>query len=211
MGTADKVASAALLLATAGHDVTAIILEMGGAFSAALALEQGQIIDGIGGSMGGLGAQAAGALDAEVALLAGPVTKAMLFGGGAQAILAHTGDAGLAHRALVEGAARMVRQLQVSLPGTRTIYLTGRTSDDAAVATDLAALLPDLAIRPLPTLDSPSKAGAQGAAILASAIAGGPHGEIVRRLALDRASGTVLDHLYVVDPASARLRLGLAP
>ncbi len=67
MGTADKVASAALAIhdqaerlgGLAAH-ASFILLELGGAFTAALAVDRGAIIDGIGGSSGPIGWQAAG-------------------------------------------------------------------------------------------------------------------------------------------------------
>ena len=59
-----------------------ILLELGGAFTAAIAVEGGRIVDGIGGSSGPLGLRAAGALDGEVAFLAG-CPKRMIFDGGA--------------------------------------------------------------------------------------------------------------------------------
>src|SRR5204862_424670 len=46
----------------------------------------GPIVDGVGGSAGPLGFRAAGALDGEVAYLAGEVPKALLFRGGAASI-----------------------------------------------------------------------------------------------------------------------------
>jgi hypothetical protein len=59
MGTADKVCAAALAIheqacqrGCAADDVSLILLELGGAFSAALAIERGQIVDGAGGSAG---------------------------------------------------------------------------------------------------------------------------------------------------------------
>ena len=74
LGTADKVASAALCIAEQARrldlpfDQTSfVMLELGGAFSAALAVDGGQIVDGLGGSSGPIGAQACGAMDAEVA------------------------------------------------------------------------------------------------------------------------------------------------
>src|SRR5581483_1380928 len=63
--------------------VSLVLLELGGAFTAAVAVAEGRIVDGVGGSAGPLGFRAAGALDGEVAYLAGEVSKAMLFRGGA--------------------------------------------------------------------------------------------------------------------------------
>src|SRR5262245_9210802 len=74
MGTADKVCAAALAVheqsarGRCAIDETAfILLELGGAFTAAIAVEAGRIVDGVGGSSGPLGVRAAGALDGEVA------------------------------------------------------------------------------------------------------------------------------------------------
>src|SRR6186997_3445927 len=93
MGTADKVCAVALAIREraerrrcAVQDVSFILLELGGAFSAAIAVDGGRIVDGVGGSSGPLGMRAAGALDGEVAFLAGGVSKKMVFSGGAAAI-----------------------------------------------------------------------------------------------------------------------------
>ena len=60
------------------------MLELGGAFSAALAVDAGRIVDGLGGSAGPIGARACGALDAEVAYLLGAaLSKRTVFSGGA--------------------------------------------------------------------------------------------------------------------------------
>jgi predicted butyrate kinase (DUF1464 family) len=93
MGTADKVCAAALgirdhaaRLGCCEREASFILLELGGAFTAALAVRDGQIVDGIAGSAGPLGARAAGALDGEVAFLAGSVSKRMVFEGGAASL-----------------------------------------------------------------------------------------------------------------------------
>ena len=93
MGTADKVCAAALAIDEQArgtnrpvHKVSLVLLELGGAFTAGLAVEGGRILDGIGGTAGPLGFRSAGALDGEVAFLAGTVPKSLLFGGGAAAV-----------------------------------------------------------------------------------------------------------------------------
>ncbi len=91
LGTADKVASAALAIAEQAqrldipYERTAfVLLELGGAFSAVLAVAGGQIVDGLGGSSGPIGARACGALDAEAAyLIGGALSKRTVFSGGA--------------------------------------------------------------------------------------------------------------------------------
>src|SRR5213593_2986428 len=100
MGTAEKVCVAALAIDEQARrfarplaDVSLVLLELGGAFTAAVAVAGGRIVDGVGGSSGPLGFRAAGALDGEVAYLAGAVPKQLLFGGGAAAIAGWDADA----------------------------------------------------------------------------------------------------------------------
>src|SRR6185436_16445527 len=91
LGTADKGASAALgivdqaeRLGIPYEETRFVLLELGGGFSAALAVHAGQIVDGLGGSAGPIGARACGALDAEAAyLIGGALSKRTLFSGGA--------------------------------------------------------------------------------------------------------------------------------
>jgi predicted butyrate kinase (DUF1464 family) len=91
LGTADKVASVALCVADQAHrldiefaETSFVMLELGGGFSAAVAVSGGRIVDGLGGSVGPIGARACGGLDAEVAyLLGGALTKRTVFSGGA--------------------------------------------------------------------------------------------------------------------------------
>ena len=91
LGTADKVASVALCIADQARrlgvgfaETSFVMLELGGAFSAALAVDGGRIVDGLGGSAGPIGARACGALDAEAAYLLGTaLSKQTVFSGGA--------------------------------------------------------------------------------------------------------------------------------
>lgn len=218
MGTADKLCAAALgihdqatRLGTHVRDSAFVLLELGGAFTAAIAVQAGQVVDGIGGSSGPIGWQAAGALDGEVAYLAGTVDKAMLFQGGVTTVAAsdrHAAGAGF--DAFIEGAAKAVRQLLVSAPLAREVMVSGRIASDPAVRERLAAVLGDLPVRHLTGFASHGKQGAQGAALLADGLAGGTHREIVDIMRIREASGTVLDHLYVITPEAARRALGLA-
>jgi predicted butyrate kinase (DUF1464 family) len=54
-----------------------------------------------------------------------------------------------------------------------------------------------------------AKQGAQGAALLADGLAGGTNRDLIDRLRIREARGTVLDHLLFVSPAEARRRLGI--
>ena len=55
-----------------------------------------------------------------------------------------------------------------------------------------------------------AKQAAQGAALLADGLTGGKSAALVDAIGIREACGTVLDHLYVISPAQARARLGIA-
>jgi predicted butyrate kinase (DUF1464 family) len=220
LGTADKVASAALCisdqaerLAIPHGETSFVMLELGGAFTAALAVDRGAIVDGTGGSSGPIGARACGALDAEVAyLLGGSLSKATVFSGGA---IAPRGEHDLsapgtlerlrgdparreAWLALVEGAAKAVLSLRASVPHPREILVTGRVARAPGVHDDLAERLGDVApVRRAEPAAAGSKAAARGAALLADGLAGGRYAPLVEALGLRGAAGTVLDHLRI--------------
>jgi predicted butyrate kinase (DUF1464 family) len=232
MGTADKVAATALAIdaqvrrrGCAPADVSLVLLELGGAFTAAIAVAGGRIVDGVGGTAGPLGFRAAGALDGEVAFLAGAVPKALLFGGGAAAVAGWDADAVLAERiahprtarervafeALVESAAKAATAIALSVPALSEFVLSGRLARVPAVQEAVARLLERWGpVRALDGLASIAKEGAQGAALIADGFMGGTHRMLVETLGLREAQGSVLDHLYVVAPAAARRRLGLS-
>jgi predicted butyrate kinase (DUF1464 family) len=218
LGTADKLSAAVLGIqqeceqrSCSPEEVSFILLELGGAFTAAVAVEKGQIVDGIGGTSGPIGWRSAGALDGEVAFLAGHVSKAALFQGGVSTLVEREPTrAGTAQEAYVEGAMKAVRQLRQSAPSARDVLLSGRHSSQAEIVGRLARDLANVvSVRRLTGFATEAKQGAQGAALLADGLAGGSHADLVDRLRLRQASGTVLDHLVFVSPESARKRLGL--
>ena len=202
LGTADKVASVALGIADQAQrlgvdfaETSFVLLELGGAFSAALAVDGGRIVDGCGGSSGPIGARACGAMDAEVAYLIGAaLSKRTVFSGGAL-------DSPDGPLALEEGAAKAALALTVSVPAPREILLTGRLAPRMVEA--LGARLAHVApVR----LAEGVKAAAHGAAMLADGLAGGRYAALVDRLGVRDASGSVLDHLRVDGADSIRLR-----
>jgi predicted butyrate kinase (DUF1464 family) len=232
MGTADKVCAVALAVREqterrrcGERDVSFILLEMGGAFTAAIAVDQGRIVDGVGGTSGPLGVRAAGALDGEVAFLAGTVPKQLLFTGGA-ATIGGTPDASadalaapttlrgqLAWDAYVESSVKAVATLAVSVPHPFEVILSGRMASIAALRDEVARRLPhviaDCPMHVLTGFAAVAKQGAQGAALIADGLAGGTSAPLVDALGIREACGTVLDHLYVITPAAARARLGI--
>ncbi len=227
MGTADKLCAAVLAVheqaarrGCAPGDVSCILLELGGAFSAAMAIEQGRIVDGVGGTSGPLGLRSAGALDGEVAYLMGSVTKDVLFGGGVTSI-AGRDDAELdvdlvaaAWQAYIESALKTVAALLVSVPAPAEIVLSGRVARVPAIREVLTACLRGVntaaEVRELTGFTAVAKQAAQGAALLADGLAGGSSAALVEAMGIRDAQGTVLDHLHVISPAAARTRLGIS-
>jgi predicted butyrate kinase (DUF1464 family) len=218
MGTADKLC--AVVLGVRDHcsrrqrnpvEASFILLELGGGFTAGVAIERGQVVDGIGGTSGPIGWRAAGALDGEVAYLAGTVSKAALFQGGVSSLIQQDPPKlTMALQAYIEGAGKAVRQLRCSAPSADEILLSGRHSAEPEILERLSADLRDVGVvRRLTGFATIAKQGAQGAALLADGLAGGAEQELVDRLRVREASGTVLDHLLFITPAMARQRLGI--
>ena len=182
------------------------MLELGGAFSAALAIDGGRIVDGLGGSAGPIGARACGALDAEVAYLLGAaLSKRTVFSGGALDPRGELDPAEARDRegwlALEEGAAKAALALTVSAPAPREILVTGRLAHAPEVLDALGERLAMVA-----PLRSVEKAAARGAAVLADGLAGGRYAALVDRLGVRDASGSALDHLRLHGADRIRLR-----
>jgi len=214
IGTADKVCAAACAIvdqstrrAIPPRETAMVLLEIGGGFTAALAIDAGQIVDGMGGSSGPVGMRAAGALDGELAYLLGPALgKNTLYSGGA---LDPAGELEITDlnalwsspehaegwAALLEAAVKAVRALAVSVPKPREIVVSGRLARLPGMITSLAsleALAPVVALVP-----GQASAAARGGALLADALAGGPHGALADVLRLRESRGSALDYLRV--------------
>lgn len=237
MGTADKVCAAALGIQEHSarrrcepRGATFVLLELGGAFTAVIAVRNGQIVDGIAGSAGPLGARAAGALDAEVAFLAGSVPKRMVFEGGAATIAGEPdGDlvrlfessassVSIAFEAFIESAVKAVVAAAVSLSEPDAgnspfdVLLSGRLAALPVIREQLTRRLTPFtrgAVHALEGFASTAKHAAQGAAVLADGLAGGTSAPIVEALGIREARGTLLDYLHVMSADAARTRLGI--
>jgi predicted butyrate kinase (DUF1464 family) len=227
LGTADKVASVALCIADQAHrldiefaETSFVMLELGGAFSAAIAVDGGRIVDGLGGSAGPIGARACGALDAEAAYLLGTaLSKRTVFSGGA---LDPRGELDLSEGlealrhdprlrdgwlALEEGAAKAALALTISAPAPREILVAGRLAHAPGMLEALGERLE--AVAPVRVVAGPgvrAKAAAQGAAVLADGLVGGRYAALVDRLGVRDAGGSALDHLRVHGAERVRLR-----
>jgi predicted butyrate kinase (DUF1464 family) len=168
---------------------------------------------------------ASGALDGEVAVLAGQGTKQMVFSGGALT-LAGTPDARAeavaevttparqkALEGYLESIVKAVASLAISAPSARSVVMSGRLARVSTIRGGLVSRLSRVfvggTIDTLTGIATDAKHAAQGAAILADGLAGGSAAEVVETLGIRAATGTVLDHLYVITPEAARQRLGI--
>ncbi len=216
LGTTDKLcvaAIAALRGPEAGvtkyesQTAAVCVIELGSAFSACLVLDNGQVVDGVGGTGGPVGWRSGGAWDGETAYLLSPLSKDDLFAGGAGTV---GGPVGVAWYR--ESLLRTVAGLRAVTPFGRMV-LSGRLLDDrpesmAAITADLAQFGSVERLESLP--GAWVKHAAQGSAVLADGLAGGRFAPLVERLRLREAAGTVLDWLVHPRAAGVRAAFGLS-
>jgi predicted butyrate kinase (DUF1464 family) len=194
LGTADKLGVAALAIAQKGErHWTGCVLEMGSAFTACVVVSDGRVVDGVGGTGGPVGWGSGGAWDGETAYLLSPLSKADLFAGGAGSLT----DGELGRRLFRESLVKTVAGLRAVTP-FEEVVLSGRLLESQPalaneVAEDLARLAAVTRLESLP--GAWVKHAAQGAAVLADSLAGGRYAELVGKLELRQAVGTVLDWL----------------
>jgi predicted butyrate kinase (DUF1464 family) len=219
MGTADKLCCLALGILDqarqyqlAYHETSFIYVEVGGAYTAVMAVQNGQAVDGLGGSGGGPGFYSLGTMDGELAYLLGHFPKSVLFSGGVTSMLgqpALSPEESLALRetnpvmqqaweALFEGVTKSVAAEMTIVPGAREIVLSGRLCRIPAVREELARRLGHFApVRRISSIATVAKEAAQGAALIADGLAGGQFAALVETMRLKEAQGTVLDYLHI--------------
>jgi predicted butyrate kinase (DUF1464 family) len=223
LGTADKVCAAATAIEDERRrldrpyaEISFVLVELGGAFTAVLSVEGGRIVGGQGGSSGPLGYLACGALDGEVACLLGSVSKRVIFSGGV-AFVAGDPDATpeavasspdeswrMGREALVESLVKAVAGELATASSPREILLSGRLSRVAGFREPLVAALSRLGHVRCSAVESKVKEAARGAALIADGLAGGGYRELVEAMRLREAQGTVLDQLYLTGSDEVR-------
>ena len=214
MGTADKLCIGALSVEMVSQkkgvtysEIEHIVVELGGGYNCALTIERGRIINGIGGTLfPGPSFMNSGAMDGEIAYLLRDFEKSLLFQGGASYL---TDSENLpiegftkqsypeAFNAFVEGILFAVCS-QRSLLKSREIYLSGRLTKYENIYNPVKVCLEELgyAVSLLPVLSNRSKAAAQGYAIVGNGICGGCYEPLVKHMMIDKAEGSVTDHVY---------------
>lgn len=225
MGTADKTCVAAFAIWDQAkeygisYDETSLIcVEMGFGYNAAMAVENGQIIDAVGGTIfPGPGYLTLSQMDGELAYILGEFSKLKLFEAGASFIAARKileledfctnldeDEYRLAWQSITEGIIKAVAILQTSFnKQPREIILTGRLSRVKRLRTDLEKVLGEKfgvsVRRPVHNFATEAKDVAQGTTLLANGIADGKYRELVDVMKIKETKGTVLDYIFFPD------------
>lgn len=237
MGTADKVFSTVLgIKDQAEHygidyrDVSFILLEIGFGYTSAIGVDEGRIVDGVGGTGGGVGYMGMGSMDSELAYaLSNSIkdfSKQILFTGGAAYIsgldplktspeeFITSMKSEIAYEAFMESAIKDISLLLPSVRGPREILLSGRFTRINSFLMDLESrirgFLGDMGVeaevRTLKRKAVNAKEGAEGASILANGIVDGKYSGLIKTMELINASGTIFDHIYLDDAIKTEIR-----
>jgi predicted butyrate kinase (DUF1464 family) len=216
MGTADKVCCAALAIKDQAElfrldykETSFIMAEVGYAFNAVLAVENGRIIDGLGGTSGGPGFISLGCMDAELAIRLNDFPGAAIFSGGVRDA---SGNSNLtpnelaceqkkyagAWDMLVESIAKSVAAMTVSLEEPREILISGRLSEMPELFRELERRLKRFGtVRKVRRRAQVAKEAAEGAFVIGEGLLDGKYMEIVDCLKIKKASGTMYDHVII--------------
>ncbi|MHA1379825.1 MAG: DUF1464 family protein [Candidatus Helarchaeota archaeon] len=221
LGTADKVCSAILGIydqaqqLSIDYDKTSFILvEMGSGFNAVLGIENGQIIDGIGGTVGSMGFLSCGGLDGELAYLINGFRKKLLYQGGAAYVAGYRELSfeefiilskrdhkfKIAYDAFIEGIIKSIAAVNTSIKKPLEILLSGKLSQYKDIKERLDKKIGNIApLRKIYGFKTVriAKEAAQGAAIIADGLAGGTFKDLLEISKLKEAKGSNLDNIYL--------------
>ena len=221
MGTADKVCIAILGIWDQVNeykidygDVNFILIELGFAYNACIVVENGKIIDGVGGTLfPGPSYLAHSWLDGEIAYLNQPFSKLSLFKGGVtwiaigkviepeEFIKMIDVDEKFynAWKAFLEGILRVIgMELTIMENKPREVIISGRLSRVKRIYEEISELIErklNIKVRKLKGFAKIAKEAAQGAAIIANGLSGGIYKKLIEHTQINKASGTVLDYV----------------
>lgn len=221
MGTADKLCTAVVGIRDqmarykcGPEETNFIMVEIGYGFTAVLAIENGQIIDGIGGS-NIMGFRACGSLDGELACLIKNIEKKNIYKGGVAYIsgysdlslkeitlLAEKDDQiKIALKAYISSVKKAVYGIASSFSKKfkiNEILIAGRGAQLPYLKEKIIKGLSDVApVRLMKSYSQIAKRAAQGAAFIANGLLGGEFEPIVTNMKIKEASGSVLDDIFI--------------
>lgn len=199
MGTADKVCCLALgikdqaeRLNLSFNETSFIFVEIGYGFTTVVAVYNGKIIDGIGGTNGSIGFIGCGGMDAEIAIrLKPPLTQEMIFSGGVKDFIGQDIDPRdlINHKEALmlfsERIEKDVASMLVSLPNPLEIILSGRLLTYDFIENSLRNRLDKYApVVKVNKISKIAKEAACGAYIIGNGILGGKYREIVQNMSI---------------------------
>lgn len=192
LGTYDKVCSVVLAVSELLEEKEPVkqnflLAEVGYGFTSVLAIKSGKIIDALGGTLGFMGFSSLGSIDAELAYLLGGFPKSFIFSGGIKDYIAEKG--GNEIEILSEFVLKGLKALEVSVGNVELCFLSGR------FANELKKQINEFYETRVLQGFCRAKQSAQGAAIVANAIANGEYRKIVEHLEIFNAKGSIFDYL----------------
>jgi predicted butyrate kinase (DUF1464 family) len=218
MGTADKMCVAVLgvhdqarRLQIPYSDVSFIHVEMGFGYNAVLGVNQGKIIDGIGGTtINGPGFLTISSMDAELVQIVEKWEKADVFSGGCASIcncftpeelverINVDDNCSIAYKAMMEGVLKAVLSMKASVPNPKEILISGRLTKIKKIEEDL---INNVDFAPVMRVEGLSgirkvKETAQGYAIIGDGIAGGVFQRLIHWMKIKDAKGTAMDYIF---------------
>jgi len=221
MGTADKLCTAVVGIRdqTEKYQISPeesnfILVEIGYGFTAVLAIENGQVVDGIGGS-NIMGFRACGSLDGELAYLIKDIHKENIYKGGVASIAGFSDLSLKEITLLAENDAQVKTALKAYISSVkkavfgisssfskkekiREILLAGRGADLRYLEDRMDRGLRDVApVRIMNTYSQIAKRAAQGATFIANGLLGGRFKPIIDNLKIKEASGSILDNIFI--------------
>ncbi len=221
MGTADKICTAVTGIRdqmerfkVATENTNFIMVEIGYGFTAVLAIENGQIIDGIGGS-NIMGFRACGALDGELAYLIKNIQKKNIYKGGVAYISGYSDlslkeitllaekdeQTKLALKAYLSSVKKAVFGISSSFSSKdkiKEVLLAGRGASLTYFREKMIRGLNDVApVRIMKSFSQIAKRAAQGAAFIANGILRGRFEPIINNLKIKEATGSILDDIFI--------------
>jgi len=221
LGTADKLCTVVVGIrdqmereSKSPKNTNFIMLEIGYGFSAVIAVENGQIIDGIGGS-NIMGLRACGSLDGELAYLIKNIKKNNIYKGGVASISGYSNlslkeiillaekdeQIKIALKAYISSVKKAVFGITSSFSSIEKVHeilLAGRYAELNYLKEKIVKALQDIApVRIMKSYSQIAKHAAQGAAFIANGLLGGEFEPIIDNLKIKEASGTILDDIYI--------------
>ncbi|MCX8185345.1 MAG: DUF1464 family protein [Sulfolobales archaeon] len=224
MGTVDKLASTFTAIYNYSQkysvdyeNVNLVVVELGYGYNAAIAVERGRVVDGVGGTYASTGTLTAGALDLEVVVNTGAWMRWDVFHGGlfntlgvyelekvVSGYVEYVEPYFSVFNLFIESVVKDIHRVLVSTPRADAVILSGRHARNSVVRRAISELIQDLNVIESTGLKGSlsSKEAAQGYAALGSGIAGGGFKDLVEHMEIKSACGTSVD--YVVHPRASK-------